>query len=372
MKFAGSNLTSVAFRVDASTKIGAGHVMRCLTLANELRRLGVMALFICRAHAGHMAERIASEAHAVTLLPVDQQIASNADTSDCPMYETWLGVDWMKDAKDTVQSIIKFSPSWLVVDHYAIDASWERKVKAATGVKIMVIDGLADREHDCDLLLDQTYSPEGERRWDGLVPQYCERLVGPQFALLRPEFAETLKHLRQRDGKVRRIFIAFGGVDQPNATSLALDAIVDLGRPDIAVDVVIGLANPNRTQLQVKCQQLENVHLHIEPSNISRLMLNADLAISGGGTMLLEQGYLQLPSIVVSIAENQKKAAQSLMDIGAIIYLGNFGETTKELLKQAVFEIINDSQKIENMQLISHKMMMKPRVTVSQCLMRSL
>jgi UDP-2,4-diacetamido-2,4,6-trideoxy-beta-L-altropyranose hydrolase len=317
-----------------------------------------------------MAEKISSEGHEVMLLPVDQQTTSCADTGKLSGYASWLGADWMKDAKDTVQSIEKFSPSWLVVDHYAIDARWERSVKAATGVKIMAIDGLADREHDCDLLLDQTCSPEGARRWDGLVPQSCVRLVGPQLALLRPEFAEARQILRQRDGNVRRIFIAFGGVDKPNATSVALDAVVDLGRPDIAVDVVIGIANPNRTQLQAKCRQLGNVNLHIEPGNMAGLMLNADLAISGGGTMLLEQCYLHLPSIVVSIADNQVKAAQSLQDIGAVIFLGSFGAATKELIKRTILQLINDRQKLENMQFISDKLMMEPEITVSQCLLR--
>ena len=295
---------------------------------------------------------------------------NNADTNSSSKYESWLGADWLKDAEGTVNAIAEFMPVWLVVDHYAINAKWERIVKAEAGVKIMLISGMANQEHVCDLLLDQTYSSEGERRWDGLVPRSCELLVGPKFALLRPEFIAARRKFRQRECNIRRIFIAFGGVDEPNATSVALDAVLELGRTGIAVDIVVGLANSNRTQLQAKCRLLANVSLYIEPDNIAELMLNSDLAISGGGTMLLEQCYLQLPSIVVSIADNQIKPAQSLHDIGAVIYIGNFGTTTKESIKRTILKLIDDMHQLQKIHAITEKLMVKPKITAGQALLK--
>lgn len=372
MKFVDSKLSAVAFRVDASVRIGTGHVMRCLTLANELRERGVAAHFICRAHPGDMAERIRSEGHEVTLLPVMQKTAGCAEADEASRYASWLGASWMEDAEDTVHSIARFSPSWLVVDHYAIDARWERNVKAATGVHIMAIDGLADRVHDCELLLDQTYSPEGEHRWDGLVSQSCALFVGPQFALLRPEFVEARRMLRERGGNVERIFIAFGGVDEPNATSVALEAVLELGRPDIMVDVVVGLSNPHLARVQARCQQLGNVNFHIQPSNVAELMRNADLAISSGGTLLLEQCYLHLPSVIVTIADNQIRAAQALHNIGAVFYLGNFSAIAKESIRQSLLELINEKPQLKKMHLVAEKLMAKPEISVSQALLRLL
>lgn len=362
----------VAFRVDASTRIGTGHVMRCLTLANELRKHGVATHFICRAHAGHMAEKIISEAHEVTLLPVMPESTSCTGTGEPSRYASWLGADWIKDAEDTVRSVAGFSPSWLVVDHYAIDARWECSVKATTGARIMAIDGLADRKHDCDLLLDQTYSPEGERRWAGLVPASCKLFVGPKFALLRPEFVEARRILRAREGRVGRIFIAFGGIDEPNATSVALEAIFELGYPDVVVDVVIGRSNPHLAQLQAMCQPLQNVNLHVQPDNVAELMRDADLAISAGGTLLLEQCYLHLPSVIVTIADNQVRAAQALHRIGAVMYLGGFSTIEKESIKQSVSQLINDKPQLMKMQLVAEKLMEEPEMSVSQALLREL
>lgn len=357
----------VAFRTDASTLIGTGHVVRCLTLANELRKHGVISHFVCRAHVGHWAETIKAEGHQVTLLPVDQKVVSRR--GNVSRYASWLGADWSEDAKYTIYAVNEFSPTWIVVDHYAIDARWERIAKSATQARIMVIDGLANREHDCDLLLDQTFSPGGERRWDGLVPQSCMRFAGPRFALLRPEFVAMRRSLRQRDGSVRRIFIAFGGVDQPNATLTALEALSELKWTGIAVDVVIGNANPHRTALQAKCRQLENVSLHIQPDNIAELMANADLAISGGGMMLLEQCYLCLPSIVVSIAENQIGPAQSLHALGAVNYIGNFGVTTRDFIKQAVLPLLNEESRLKKMQLVAGNLMTPSDVSICDILL---
>lgn len=333
----------VYVRADASIKIGTGHVERCLTLANALRERGAVVHFICRTHTGHMADRIRREGHGVTLLPLSQEPLADPVVDQQRKYESWLGASWVKDADETVQSILKAAPSWLIVDHYAIDARWERKVKDATGVNIMVIDGLADRTHDCDLLLDQTYSPEGGDRWKYLLPPGCQLFAGPQYALLRPEFIEARRTLRPRDGVIRRIFIAFGGVDELNATSVALEAVVALNRPDIAVDVVVGVANPHRSQLQARCQGLENAKLHVQPPNMAELMAAADLAIGGGGAMMWERCYLGLPALVVSIADNQIQQAAAVHAFGAVVDLGTYQQDISQKIVKVLSELCTNA-----------------------------
>ena len=362
----------IAFRVDASEHIGTGHVMRCLTLANELRDGGAKTRFICRAHHGHLAEKIAGEHHEIVLLPVSPDAASRPGDEAQSEYVDWLGADWSSDAEETASALEDFAPSWLVVDHYAIDARWERQFRTHGAVKIMVIDGMANRTHDCDLLLDQAYSPTGAARWDSLVPASCRRLVGPQFALLRPEFVSAQRSLRQRDGRVRRIFVAFGGVDEPNATAVALDAIAGLVRPDVAVDVVVGAANPHRGQLQEKCRALDNVHLHVQPPRVAELMAGADLAISAGGGLLLEQCFMQLPSIVVSIAANQIKPAHALHELGAVLYAGDFDaeqlETTAQAIGQSLLQLLSAPERLARMQAIARELMARPQQSISQIL----
>ena len=352
----------VVFRVDASARIGTGHVMRCLALAGELSRNGVASRFVCRAHQGHMAAKIRSQGHEVVLL-------SDGKAVEGPDYASWLGADWETDADETTHELASVQPLWLIADHYAIDARWERRVREATGVKLMVIDGQANRQHECDLLLDQTCSPEGESRWNGLLPQSCKLLVGPRYALLRLEFAAARETVHKRPSRVERIFVAFGGVDQPDATSMVLDAIAYLGRPDITVDVVAGSANPHRDRLAETCRKANNVHLHVDPPDVASLMAMADLAVSAGGTMLLEQCYLYLPSIVVSIADNQTKSSQALHDAGAVWYLGDIGSVDRDAVRQAVSDLMADPPRFQRMQEVDRKLMAKPDMPVSEILL---
>ena len=143
----------VLFRVDASIRIGSGHIMRCLTLADELRGQGHDCRFVCREHPGHLCKLVTSRGYEVNLLSTSNEnfLPQNTDTG-C-RYADWLGVSWQQDARQTRKIVDLLKPDWLVVDHYALDAEWECSVSSGVG-KIMVIDDLANRRHECAVLLD--------------------------------------------------------------------------------------------------------------------------------------------------------------------------------------------------------------------------
>ena len=160
---------SVVLRADASLAIGTGHLMRCLTLATAMRERGARCLFVMRAHPGHLAEAIRSRGFACVLLPVEERAAST--TPNRTAHDGWLGSDLATDARRTVATLP--SPvDWLVVDHYALDASWESALRSHAR-RILVIDDLADRPHDCDVLLDPNL---GRRR--AITPAWCRLLAG--------------------------------------------------------------------------------------------------------------------------------------------------------------------------------------------------
>lgn len=323
----------IYIRVDASIQIGSGHVERCLTLSKILSERDVKVHFICRSHIGHMAERIKSEGFGITMLPLTTDYVVEPILKE--KYKSWLGASWELDAKNTSDILLKSNPIWLIVDHYAVDVSWEHLVKSLTNIKIMAIDGLANRSHDCDLLLDQTYSLDGIARWNDLIPSYCKLLSGAKYALLRPEFIKVKNSLRQRTGLVKRILIAFGGVDEINATCTALEAVISSNHNDIFIDVVIGKDNPHISQLKALCDKLAYVELHIQTSNIAELMAAADLSIGAGGTMVWERCYLGLPTLLISIAENQVKQAVAVQSFGAAIYIGVFKKDVgKKIVKE--------------------------------------
>ena len=312
---------SLIIRADASVQIGTGHVMRCLTLADELRGRGAEAIFICREFDGNLCDYIEEKEYVVHRLPVSNVQEQNIESS--LKHAAWLGADWQTDARQ-LEEIIKglnTAPDWLVVDHYALDERWERYLRPYCK-NIMVIDDLADRPHDCDLLLDQNFYENLERRYDGLVPPQCKKLLGPKYALLRPEFREARKNLRKRDGHVKRIMVFFGGSDPTNETTKALEAVRMLNRPDIVVDVVVGAFNSHRKVIERITSDLPDCNCHFKVEDMAALMAGADLAVGSGGTTVWERCMLGLPSLVTTVAENQERIISDMAKSGYLLFLG--------------------------------------------------
>lgn len=302
---------TLVIRADASLEIGVGHVMRCATLAEHLRLVDADITFVCRPQPGDLIDWLRSKNFVVHELP--NEVATMA-----------------QDAEQTAEILEKNSPAkldWLVVDHYGLDREWEQRLRPHAQ-KILVIDDLADREHDCDLLLDQNFHADMARRYRGRVPGTCRLLLGPAYALLRQEFIAARRALPERDGVVRRLLISFGGTDPTNESGKALEALRVLGRDDLAVDIVLGTGNPRRTMIEREAAALPGVQCHVGVENMADFMARADLALGAAGTTTWERCCLGLPSLVVSVAENQVLSARSLAESGYLIYLGFAQETT--------------------------------------------
>lgn len=303
-------MNNIFFRVDASVNIGTGHVVRCLTLADGLKHEDVKISFICREDPGNLTGLVRSKGFDVYKIPAGIDMAA-----DCR-----LALEILKGQSS--------APDWLIVDHYGIDASYETMMRQAAG-KIMAIDDLADRRHDCDILLDQTYSSNNDR-YRELLPSYCARLLGPKYALLRPQFLDARDNLRQRDGQIKRIFICMGGVDFKNLTCKALRAIKTLNRPGIHTDVVIGASNFHRVEVEALASEIPNVRCFVQVEEMAELMAAADLGIGAGGTTIWERSCLGLPSLVVITADNQIAVTRELSQEGYLVSEGWFEEVNEQ------------------------------------------
>lgn len=327
----------VIFRTDASIEIGSGHVMRCLALADELKLRGMEIAFICRDLPGHLKVLIEQKGYLVILLNNPERVrdVSHDDTRHSP----WLGVNWEVDARQTAVVLMKTSApiKWLIVDHYALDYKWEAYIRSYVN-KIMVIDDLADRHHECDVIVDQNLYHNAATRYDGLIPVQCKKMTGPQYAMLRIEFREARKNLRKRDGSIRGIHVFFGGSDETNETAKAIQALAMLQRSDIHVDVVVGENNPNRKDIEILCQAMPNFLFHRQVDHMASLMMQADLAIGSGGTTTWERCCLGLPAVVAILGENQRELTYAVENYGAIINLGDGCNVSPE----DYFQIISD------------------------------
>jgi UDP-2,4-diacetamido-2,4,6-trideoxy-beta-L-altropyranose hydrolase len=325
-------------RTDASTNIGTGHVMRCLTLAKALAKKGAEVIFICREREGHLCNLIEGQGFVVhRLSPPDKEFEADAT----PAHAAWLGTTWQEDA-DQTSAIIKDlenRPEWLVVDHYALDIRWEQMLRPSVG-RIFVIDDLADRTHDCDLLLDQNLVANMHTRYTDRVPENCSLLLGPEYALLQPIYAELHNRIPPREEPIRRILISFGGADRDNLTERSLAAFLSLNCPEIEVDIVISDANPHASVISHLVAEHSNIHLHNNLPTLAPLMAKADLAIGAAGTTSWERLCLGLPALVVTLAENQRAIAERLHRQGLVRWLGHKDKVTENGIRCALAELI--------------------------------
>ena len=328
------------FRADASVQIGTGHVMRCLTLADELGRLGHECWFICREHEGHLGDLITNRGHMLTLLSSSVEDLTAGKGRGPDDYAAWLGVGWQNDAQQTLDAIKWLSADWLIVDHYALDAKWEKAVSAQIR-NIMVIDDLANRQHHCSLLLDQNLGREA-LDYDGLVPASCLRLIGPQYALLRPEFAELRERSLKRRGmpELKRILITLGGVDRDNVTGRVLDAVVQsILPPETQLDVVMGASAPALDIVRYQAERLPfQASVSVNVADMAERMCMADLCIGAAGSTSWERCCLGLPCAMVVLAENQRGIGKALAQNGAAFLLA--GEELPERLVSILNELI--------------------------------
>ncbi|WP_303674381.1 UDP-2,4-diacetamido-2,4,6-trideoxy-beta-L-altropyranose hydrolase [Vampirovibrio chlorellavorus] len=308
----------VLFRADASVATGTGHVVRCLTLAQRLAQAGMAITFACRHLPGDMNRWIAEQGFALL---------------------TWEDNDPAASPPRLLQYLRQTRPDWVVVDHYQLDAAWEGSLRDGVG-KILVIDDLADRPHHCDVLLDQNYFTRPQDRYQGLIPPTAQCLLGPRFALLRPEFSATRAELlasgRRQQAALKRIQVCFGGSDPTGETLNVLEALSGLSLPGCIVDVIVGASNPAREDIEARCQNQPGWHFHCQTPHMARLMAEADLAIGAGGTTTWERLCLGLPAIVIAVADNQRQISQEVADAGAQLYLGTTGTISPEQIAQTV------------------------------------
>lgn len=316
---------NIFFRVDSSYEMGTGHVMRCLTLANELEKRSARVSFICRDLPGNLANYMMNKGYPVFLLPF------RSDRTNA----SWLQVDWQTDAMETAEILIASPPvDCLIIDHYGIDQSWETFIEENV-TKIVVIDDLANRPHQCSIVIDQNCS-DAEDRYKDLVPKSCVKLVGTSYAIYRPEFRLAKKQLADRDGRINRILVFFGGTDPTNETLKTLQALSGFRFSGLHIDVVVGEMNKNKHIVRQMCRHMPNVFFHCQIDYMAVLMRKAGLSIGAGGSSTWERCYLGLPSLLIITADNQMEITKLVHERGAACCLGVSAEVTTKRIENGI------------------------------------
>jgi UDP-2,4-diacetamido-2,4,6-trideoxy-beta-L-altropyranose hydrolase len=316
------------FRVDASSIIGTGHVNRCLTLA---KKLGPNCIFICATHDGNLINTTRDLGYKVeTITPDEKPYGENKN-----IHSDWLGGSYLNDAMQTKQILTKYPhKKMIIVDHYAIAQPWQALLREHAS-SIMVIDDLADRQHDCDFLLDSNLYLGLYTRYDKLVPATCHKMLGIKYALLRDEFSHAPKRIRTQ---IKNVLVFFGGVDLDNHTAAA---ITSLDSNNLNVIVLVGSKNLHAKQIEQLCHK-QNLIFKTATNSISALMAWADISIGAGGGTTWERIALGLPCITYSIAHNQRQLTHDIIKLGLafpadkqITSIDNISEISTNCLKKS-------------------------------------
>lgn len=298
----------LVIRADGGPQIGGGHVMRCLTLAQEAARRGHEVKFIVG--EGPMVERVRMAGHAVVPLPAEPHTAEAA-----PAHAHWLSAPRETDAALTAQVVAQMQADWLIWDHYGLDARWVQKQRdAKAGLRVLALDDLDDRFLGSDLVLDPARLGSSAR-----VHPVPASLDGPDFALLRPEFAALRPAAlarRDRGTPPQRVLIAPGFMDAAGLAPAALRALEGTG---LEAEVVMGSASQSVSEVQALIAPHEDWTLTLDAPDMAQRMLDADLCIGAGGGTSWERCCMGLPSIVVAVAENQKAGIIALEAAGAAV-----------------------------------------------------
>ncbi len=335
-------VTRCAFRVDAGSQIGTGHFMRCLTLATVIKKHGAHVRFVSRNLPEHLLDMLIEKD--IELVSLMGDVAPSTDGGLA--HSHWLDVSQEQDAQASIQALSDQQWDWIIVDHYALDARWEHSLRTSAK-QIMVIDDIADRQHDCDVLLDQNFYADMQTRYVNKVPEHCQLLLGPSYALLRDEFRVMREQIKPRSGVVKNILVFFGGVDADNYTGLTLEVLAEIACKELNVDVVIGAQHPCREQILEACEMHAYV-CHVQTEHMAELMAKADLAIGAGGSATWERCCLGLPTFGICIASNQRRQIEDAATEG-LLYAPLDGGELMGVLKRHISALLENALLLKHM-----------------------
>ncbi len=306
------------FRCDASIEVGVGHVMRCLTLANALYDKGWICSFL-------------TAKSSIEILPDLKKSPYNI-----------LPIDYKPEQSDL-----------MVIDHYGLDQSYHSQCRQWSK-KIMVVDDLANRQYDGDILLDQTYG-RIQSDYTTRVPPNCLILTGERYILLRSQFLDKRKKAeikRKVTKKVENILINFGSTNPKRIIQKTLKALNHFTAWGLQINIVCGSLAQDLEELKNLSREMTQntnhaVSLHTDVKHMAQFMLEADLAIGAGGTTSWERACMGLPTLLIEIADNQSLVSKNLSKNKVVHYIGRIDQITSE-------DIINSFQNLcESSDLLS-------------------
>lgn len=311
-------MKKIFIRTDASIQLGTGHVMRCLTLADELKQQGSEVTFICRDLEGNLISYIEEMGFKVFRLKYHGKKFDNKEETHIEA----LATSWEDDAYQTIQILNAVKEvDWLIVDHYSLDIKWELNVRPYTK-KIMVIDDLANRKHNCDMLLDQTYGRDSSH-YQNLVPIDCIILNGTKYVLIKSDFIKNRIEIEYKNIEEHKVHVFFGGADYNNYTIRYSKLLLD-NFQDLKLLIIVGKLYKYVDELiELKNKYNQRIEWRMDVSNMAESMSMCTIAIGSPGITTWERICVGLPSAYLSINSTQNKILEDLEKDGMAVFFGS-------------------------------------------------
>ena len=269
---------NILFRVDSSSTIGTGHVMRDLVLAKQYKKSNIT--FCVQDLSGNINHKIDEAGYTIEILKNNS-------------------------LKELDKLIKKQNIDLIVFDHYGIDEKFERTIKRKNPyIKILSLDDTYEKHH-CDILLNHNINAN-PKKYKDLVPKNCKLKCGSKYTLLRDEFYKEKKKKRKKKlKKEKTVFIAMGGADHSNINIKILTVVTKF--KGLNINIVTTTANKNLKELKKYCKRYKQIKLHINSNKIAKLMIKSNFAIVTPSVTVNEVYFMKLPFIAIKTADNQKE-----------------------------------------------------------------
>jgi UDP-2,4-diacetamido-2,4,6-trideoxy-beta-L-altropyranose hydrolase len=171
--------------------------------------------------------------------------------------------------------------------------------------------------------------------------------LGPKYALLQPEYSQLREKAKVRNSSIKNLLIFFGGSDQSNLTELAFLAAHSFGSEFSSITVVMPSASPFYNQVKKLIKPIKKAKLHCDLPSLASLILEADIGIGAGGATNWERFCLGLPSLVITLAENQKAVNQDLDQLGLIDLIGDSETIEIAHVKSAIKSMLSHGDLVD-------------------------
>lgn len=348
----------VAFRFDASARIGLGHMRRCMSLARALIECGAEVHLLTRdlgLDASSEARRAGATLH-VLPAPSDTVPYYSEPQYGEPTHARWIGITGPQDANDTLAALAAetLSPDWIVVDHYALDERWHQQVATVTGAALAVIDDLADRSLFAQILIDHNYCGDHAAKYAGRLVADTRMACGPRYALLGAAYGGA--PVFKVRATVGSIGIFMGGTDPSNLSCIVLAACRLHAGFAGTIEIVSTKANPQLQTLQAAVAASPGTVLTLDLPDLCDFFKRHDLQIGCGGGASWERCCVGAPSLVLVGAANQRAVVPELAAIGAIATLPEEFSKDAAFIGQALSVLLRDRERRQALSQRAHEL----------------